>query len=166
MSEFDFAGRALDAEPLCVARFEVAGGLVEVGATPFHTRRLGYVTGGRFEGPRLSGDILPGGGNWSEAGVDADGAALGTFDARSLWRTDDGALIYVTYTGRSRIPREVGAAFRDPAAPPVDPAQYYLRIAPVFETADPRYLWLNGVLAVGVGERLDGGVRHHVWAVR
>ncbi len=165
MSEFDFAGRQLGFEPLCVARFEVADGLVDVGATPFHQRRLGYVTGGRFEGPRLSGAILPGGGNWAEAGAGEDGAAIGTFDARSLWKTDDGALIYLTYTGRSRIPADVGRAFRDPAQPAVDPSRYYLRIAPVFETADPRYLWLNSVLAVGVGERLEGGVRHFIYAI-
>src|SRR3546814_2150867 len=39
-------------------------------------------------------------------------------------------------------------------------SRYYLRIAPVFETASARYGWLNGLLAVGVGTRTDFGVRH------
>jgi hypothetical protein len=36
---------------------------------------------------------------------------------------------------------------------------------PVFETADPRYAWLNAVLAVGCGERVAGGVRHFIYAI-
>ena len=44
--------------------------------------------------------------------------------------------------------------------PDADPSRYYLRIAPVFETASARYGWLNGLLAVGVGTRTDFGVRH------
>lgn len=164
-SGFEFGDRRLMGAPLCCAAFQVAGGVVALGESPFGRRRLGYITGGRFEGPRLRGDILPGGGNWSLSGELPDGSAVGTFDARSLWRTDDGALIYVTYTGRSVIPQDVGLAFRDPAQPHVDPGQYALRIAPVFETSDPRYAWLNGVLAVGCGEREPEGVRHFIYAI-
>jgi hypothetical protein len=164
LSEFDFGGRRLTSEPLCCAAFEV-GDILALGASPWRNRRVGYITGGRFEGPRLKGAILPGGGNWPEAAVAPDGAAVGTFDARSVWKTDDGALIYVTYTGRSLIPAEVGEAFRDPAQPHVDPSRYKLHIAPLFETADTRYAWLNAVLAVGCGERVSGGVRHYIYAI-
>ncbi len=164
MVDFDFAGRTLASEPLCCAVFEV-GEILPLGASPWRTRRVGYITGGRFEGPRLSGEILPGGGNWPESGVGPDGAAVGTFDARCVWRTHDGALIYVSYTGRSLIPADVGEAFRDPAQPHVDPSRYKLHIAPVFETADPRYAWLNSILAIGLGEREPGGVRHRMYAV-
>ena len=75
-------------------------------------------------------------------------------------------MIYVTYTGRSAIPPDVVKAFADPASPEVDPSRYYIRIAPVFETADPRYGWLNGVLAVGCGQRIAGGIRHWMFAIR
>jgi hypothetical protein len=47
----------------------------------------------------------------------------------------------------------------------VDPSRYAIRIALVFETADPRYDWLNGVLAVGCGERVTGGIRHYIYAI-
>lgn len=147
---------------LCTVEFEVAGGLIAIGASPFGDQRLGYVTGGRFFGDRLNGIVLPGGGNWSRSGRIEGSGAVGTFDARAVWQTDSGSLIYVTYGGRSVIPDSVRAEFADPAAPHVDPARYYLRIAPVFETADPALGWLNGVLAVGVGERTDFGVRHVV----
>jgi len=145
---------------LCTVEFEVDGGLIAIGASPFGEQRLGYVTGGRFLGPRLEGIVLPGGGNWSRSGRLGADTSVGTFDARVVWQTSQGELIYVTYSGRSRVPDDVRAMFTDPAAPPVDPSHYYLRIAPVFETASSRLSWLNGVLAVGVGERTDFGVRH------
>ena len=161
---FDFP--ALKGEPLCVADFRVEGAIMPMGQSPWTSRRIGYVTGGRFEGPRLTGDILPGGGNWSTSGAIGEGLTAGTFDARVIFRTDDGAMIYVTYTGRSVISAEVAAAFQDPAkADLVSDSDYYIRIAPVFETADPRYQWLNGVLAVGCGHRTTTGIRHSIFGV-
>jgi hypothetical protein len=160
--EFDFP--TLDSEPLCVVDFHV-GGIMAIGQSPWVDRRVGYVTGGRFEGPRLSGEVLPGGGNWPTSGQIPTGEAVGTFDARVVLKTDDGAMIYVTYTGRSVVSPEVGARFRDPAQPDVPHSDYYIRIAPVFETADPRYAWLNGVLAVGCGHRTATGIRHSVFAI-
>jgi hypothetical protein len=151
---------ALVSRPLCTVEFEVGGGLIAIGASPFGDQRLGYITGGRFFGPRINGIVLPGGGNWSRGGRLGDAASAGTFDARAVWQTDDGALIYLSYTGRSIIPDDVRATFADPAAPDADSSRYYLRIAPVFETASEQYGWLNGLLAVGVGERTDFGVRH------
>lgn len=153
---------SLEARYLCTVEFEVAGGLIAIGASPFGDRRLGYVTGGRFMGPRLAGIVLPGGGNWSQGGRLGSDLSIGTFDARVVWQTREGDLIYVTYSGRSRVPDGVRALFADPASPAVDPGDYYLRIAPVFETASARFGWLNGILAVGVGERTSFGVRHIV----
>lgn len=155
----------LVARPLCVADFEVQGGIMALGRSPFSDRRVGYITGGAFRGERLSGEILPGGGNWSHGGPLEPGVQVAAFDARSMWRTHDGALIHLTYAGRSVVPDAVSAAFRDPEAPEVDPEAYSIRIAPVFETADPRYAWLNGVLAVGRGQRMEWGVRHWIYAI-
>ncbi len=151
---------ALASRHLCTVEFEVGGGIIGLGASPFGDQRLGYISGGRFSGPRINGIVLPGGGNWSRSGRLGDSASVGTFDARAVWETDDGALVYVSYTGRNIIPDDVRATFADPAVPDADPSRYYLRIAPVFETASLQYSWLNGVLAVGVGERTDFGVRH------
>ncbi|BBB12422.1 DUF3237 domain-containing protein [Sphingopyxis sp. FD7] len=154
------APSALASRYLCTAEFEVGGGIIGIGASPFGEQRLGYISGGRFFGPQLSGMVLPGGGNWSRSGRLGESASVGTFDARAVWQTDDGALIYVSYTGRSLIPDDVRATFADPAVSDAPPSRYYLRIAPVFETANAKYGWLNGMLAVGVGERTESGVRH------
>lgn len=166
MTDETFQWGPLASEPLCVADFRVEGPIMPLGQSPFADRKVGYVTGGSFEGARLKGEILPGGGNWSTNGPLDDGQGVGTFDARTLWRTEDGAMIYVTYTGRSLIFDAVIKEFRDPDAAPVDPSRYYIRIAPVFETSDPRYAWLNGVLAVGCGQRMPWGIRHWMFAIK
>lgn len=151
---------------LCTIDFEVRDGVFAIGRSPFGDQRMGYITGGSFAGPRMRGEVLPGGGNWSRGGRLGADASVGTFDARAVLKTHDGALIYVTYGGRSVIPDDVRAEFGDPAkADLVDPSRYYLRIAPVFETAHPDYQWLNGVLAVGHGERIDGGARQKLFAI-
>lgn len=152
--------RTLVGRYLCSVEFEV-GGLFGIGASPLGDLRIGYVTGGRFSGERLRGVVLPGGGNWSRSGRFSDDASLGTFDARAVWQTDDEALIYVSYTGRSVIPDAVRAAMAGPdSGASLDPASYLLRIAMTFETAAEQYRWINGVLAVGIGTKTVTGVRH------
>jgi hypothetical protein len=157
--------RSLSGTFLCTADFLVPDGIMELGASPWGSRRVGYIGGGHFSGPALAGVVLPGGGNWSQGGKLANGDSVGTFDARAVWRTNDGAIIYLTYTGRSVVSDAVRRSFANPEAPPVDPLDYYLRIAVVFETAGPSHDWLNGVLAVGIGERTAQGVRHQIFQV-
>ena len=159
------APTALASRHLCTVEFEVGSGIIAIGASPFGDQRLGYISGGRFFGPRINGTVLPGGGNWSRSGRMGEDASVGTFDARAVWQSEDGELIYVSYTGRSIISDDARATFADPAVPDADTSQYYLRIAPVFETASAKYGWLNDVLAVGVGERTDFGVRHQIYEV-
>src|SRR3546814_16757841 len=59
---------ALATRHLCTVEFEVGGGIIGIGASPFGDQRLGYSSGGRFFGPRINGIVLPGGGNWSRSG--------------------------------------------------------------------------------------------------
>jgi len=75
-------------------------------------------------------------------------------------------MIYVTYGGRLVIPPAVLGAFRDPATVEQLPQDsYYFRIQPTFETADERYGWLNGLVAVGIGRRTAEGVRYRILGV-
>src|SRR3546814_15509862 len=90
----DKAPAALASRHLCTVEFEVGGGLIAIGASPFGDQRLGYITGGRFFGPRLNGIVLPGGGNWSRGGRLGEASSVGTFAARAVWRPDDGDLVY------------------------------------------------------------------------
>ena len=49
---------------------------------------------------------------------------------------------------------------------PVDPALYYMRTLPRFETGDPRYDWLNKLICVGTGARLATAVLISVYEVK
>lgn len=157
----------LDGEFLCEVAIALdAEAPLDLGASPWRKRRVSDIAGGRFDGPRLAGRVRRSGADWSEGGVAADGGIATAVDVRSLWQTDDGALIYVTYSGRLVIPAAVAPAFRDPEqVETVDPGDYYFRIAPVFETSDARYAWLNEILAVGLGRRTADGVVYRLFRV-
>lgn len=137
-----------------------------IGPSPWRNRRVSDIAGGRFEGPRLAGTVRRSGADWSEGGRARDGGIATALDVRSLWQTDDGALIYVTYGGRLVIPAAAAAAFRDPAKlDSLDPSAYYFRICPLFETAAEPYAWLNEIVAVGMGRRTSTGVTYRVFQV-
>ncbi len=157
----------LSARFLCEVIIELdADAPLAIGRSPWRNRRVSDIAGGWFRGPRLSGEVRRSGADWSEGGSAADGGIATAVDVRSLWQTDDGELIYVTYTGRLVVPAAVADAFRDPATvESVDPAEYYFRICPVFETASPRYGWLNEIVAVGSGRRTARGVTYRIFQV-
>ncbi len=126
----------------------------QVGAVPHGNRTIFPNTGGDFEGPRLRGRVLPGGGDWTL--LRADGIL--ELDLRITLETDDGALIYMTFAGVRHAPPDVAAALGRGEA--VDPASYYFRTVPRFETAAPRYAFLNRIIAVGSGDIRAGGPVH------
>jgi hypothetical protein len=109
-----------------------------IGATPHGTRVIFPITGGTFEGERLRGTVLGGGADW------VSGYSDGTFelDLRVTLETDDGALIHMTFTGVR------------------DDGRRYFRTLPRFETAAPKYAFLNRLLAVGTGELHPDGPVH------
>src|SRR5439155_14076925 len=61
----------------------------KIGLVPHGTRATAPITSGTFEGPRLRGTVLPGGGDWTL--LRADGVL--ELDLRLTLQTDDGALI-------------------------------------------------------------------------
>ncbi len=117
-----------------------------------------HVTGGSFDGDRLRGRVLPVSGDWV---IVEKGYAR--VDVRLLLQTEDDVLIYMTYRGIHTL----GAAHRErlAAGQALDPASYYFRTAPMFETAAPAYDWLNRVVSVGVGERTLTHVEYNVFEV-
>ena len=120
---------------------------LSVGQSAVGERRIINITGGSFSGPRLSGTILPGGADWQI--IRPDG--ITEVEARYTLQTNDGALIYVVNRGLRHGPDEVMK--RMAAGEEVDPGLYYFRTTPVFETGSEAYRWLNGLIAVAVGER-------------
>jgi hypothetical protein len=131
----------------------------ELGDTPRGRRRIIGISGGRFSGERLSGRVLPGGADWQV--IRADGVA--DLDARYTLETEDGALIYVRNRGLRHGPPEVLRQLA--AGEAVDPARYYMRTTPLFETGDARYAWLNRIVCVATGARRPAAVELEIFQV-
>jgi len=131
----------------------------QVGAGPLGTRMVFNVTGGEFFGPRLRGRILPGGGDW----LLIDAAGIGRLDVRATFETDDGALIYVQYYGVLAIDEKVSGALAGEKE--TDFGDSYFITQPRFETGDPRYAWLNRIVALAEGRVLCGAVEYRVFEV-
>ena len=149
---------SLQLRPIFIFRINVAKPFV-IGQTTSADRRVGEITGGTFEGERLRGKILSGGSDWQN--VRRDGSWL--LDVRIVLETDDQHLIGMTYKGIRHGPQPV--LDRIARGESVSPADYYLRVAPFFETASEKYGWLNNVVAVGTGHRLPSGPIYQVFEV-
>src|ERR1700710_1409059 len=140
----------LQIQPLFVMRLNVRP-LQIIGETPGPYRRVGVVPGGTFAGKRLAGEVLEGGNDWQS--VRNDGSTA--LDVRLVLKTDDDALIAMTYRGLRHGPPDIIARLEKGET--VDPQSYYFRIAPLFETAAKSYAWINKVVAIGTGHRLADG---------
>ena len=125
---------------------------IDVGSTPQGVRRVVPILGGRFEGPKLKGEILPGGADWQF--TRADGVT--ELEALYLLRTDDGVVIQVRNRGLRHGPEEVMQ--RLAAGQPVDPGKYYFRAAPAFSAPEGRYSWLNKSLFLCTGSRQPASI--------
>jgi uncharacterized protein DUF3237 len=129
----------INSRPLMVLRLATpaTSGLASM---PPGTLTIVPVTGGSFDGERLRGKVLAGGGDW----VTTRGNGTLTLDLRITLETDDGGLIHMTFTGVR------------------DDANHYFRTAPRFETAVPKYAFLNRLVAVGSGETRPEGPVHTI----
>jgi hypothetical protein len=130
-----------------------------VGAGPAGERRIVPILGGRIEGPRMQGEILPGGADYQL--IRADGVA--EIEARYTLKLEDGALVYVVNRGlRHASPNDMARLLRGEMVPP---ERVYFRTAPVFETAAPAHAWLMRRLFLGLGERQPDSVRVRIFAL-
>lgn len=133
--------------------------LQKIGAAPIGWRGIYPVDGGYFEGPRLGGKVLPNGSDWVTRR--ADGATL--LDVRLGLMTTDGATIAMSYTGLFSIVDSAAERYRK--GEPVAYGESYVRTTPRFETADPRYDWLNRIVAVANGGPPGSSPTYEVFAI-
>jgi len=149
----------IQTRPLFEIRLQVPQ-IVDIGDTPLGRRRIATVSGGEFQGERLRGTVVGApAGDWLLQRNDG----VTVLDVRLLMRTDDGELIYMAYRGLRHGPAEVMA--RLAAGEIVDPATYYFRMVPVFETSSKKYEWINKIVAVGTGRREPAGPIYSVHEV-
>jgi len=112
------------------------GPLEDHGLTRAGHRRVVPITGGRVSG-LVEAEILPGGADWQL--VRPDGAV--DIDTRYSARTPAGEYVHFRTSGvRSGRPEILEALLR---GEPVDPAEYYFRVAVYLETSAPRLAGLE-----------------------
>ncbi len=143
-----------------VAEVEASvGPPISLGAGPLGERRIVPILGGTISGPRLVGEVLPGGADFQL--IRPDGVA--EIEARYTLRLADGALVQVTNRGlRHAAPEDMARLLR---GEPVPPDRVYFRTAPVFETPAPALSWLTRSLFIGLGERRPDSVLIRIFAV-
>jgi hypothetical protein len=139
------------------ARFDVAAPIL-LGPGPHGERRVVPILGGRIAGPRLAGEVLPGGTDHQL--IRPDGVT--EIVARYSLRLDDGALVHVVNRGlRHAAPEDMARLLR---GEPVPPERVYFRTTPVFETASPAHAWLHRSVFLGHGERQPSAVLIRIYA--
>jgi hypothetical protein len=105
---------------------------VDAGIAPTVRRVIAEIASVSLAG-RLSGSLA---GSSSADWLTLSNGGLGLPDVRLAIRTNDDAIILMSYSGRIKF---------QPGQPSL------VMVAPVFETGDERYSWLNEVQAVGKG---------------
>src|SRR2546427_10049604 len=121
----------MDFRLLMTLQVAVAGAQ-KIGAVPHGTRVTAPIASGHFEGPRLRGKVLPGGGDWTL--LRGDGVL--ELDLRLTLETDDGTLIHMTSVGLRHGPPEVLPPLRP--AERVEPSTHYYPTTPRFRTPAPK----------------------------
>jgi uncharacterized protein DUF3237 len=148
----------LSPAPIFTVHAELAD-MVRLGRTPVGERRVIGILGGRVEGPKFTGRVLPGGADWQV--IRSDGAA--DIEARYMIESDDGGRVLVSSEGLRHGPAEVLEKIA--RGENVDPKLYYFRTVMRFETAEPSLDWLNRILALARGKREARAVRLDVYEV-
>ena len=102
------------------------------------------VTGGTFSGPNIEGTVHAGGADWI---TQVSGHT--SLDVRITLETDDGAIIFMSYTG---------VVSRGDTG-------LYWRVRPIFQTASEKYDWLNHVVCVGKNKQVPGKVAYDIFGI-
>jgi hypothetical protein len=86
-------------------------------------------------------------------------------DVRAVWETNDGAKIYVTYTGKIIKPNEeIINNHKDISD--INSEYYYFRMSPSFNTNSEKYFWLNDIVTIAIGRLISGGVVYKIFKIK
>jgi len=138
---------SIELVPLMNARIDLREPIL-IPDTPSGTRMIVEVESATFEGDRIKGKQKGvAAADWLTVGPEG----TGTLDVRATLETDDGALIFNFYRGRLDATNPIGSP---------------IYAAPLYETGDERYAWINKIQAVAKG-KTDGQVlEYEIYEVR
>ena len=141
------------------ARVEVAAPL-ELGETGDGRRRFIAITGGKVTGPMMTGEVLPGGGDWQTIMP----GGLTQVEARYFLKAADGTVVEVENSGvRVAEPAVIERLAR---GEDVDPSAYYFRTTPRFTVRAGPHEWLRRSTFVARGIRKPDHVLVDFYVVR
>jgi hypothetical protein len=87
---------------------------------------------------------------------------IARIDVRAVLRTDDGAAIYMTNTGRARLGEHAGRFF---AGELVTAEEAYIRTAPLFDTTAERYARLSSLVTIAYCDLSPTEIRYRIYAL-
>jgi hypothetical protein len=121
--------------------------------------------GGWAKGPKINGTFIAPGGDWLQ--ILPSGALR--LDVRATLKTDDGALIYISYNGIIQHSAESAEKLGKGELLTTKDIPYFIT-TPTFQTSSDKYAWLNSlqlvnkVVEVKLGE--GGYVKYDVFILR
>ena len=123
------------------------GGVTTAGDIGHGVRRIIPITGGEVRGPDINGKVCAFGADFQIIRPNE----LIELEAKYVFETDDGAVVYVENKGIRFGPVELLQRLKRGEA--VDPKLIYFRTVPRFETGAAKYRWLMESLFVGSAAR-------------
>lgn len=125
---------------------------VEQGTVNGLRMRFVPISGGKIQGPKLNGTVLPGGGDWQSISPD------GLTEVNALYniRADDGTVIAIRNAGVRTASAEVTK--RMAAGEEVRPDDYYMRTSARFTVEAGPHDWMNRTMFVVRGIRMPDHV--------
>ncbi len=120
---------------------------VEQGVIDGGRRRFIAIKGGTVQGPRLSGTVMAGGGDWQTIMP----GGLVRLDARYFLKAADGTVIEISNPGIRVASAEVTEKLARGEL--VDPSLYYFRSTPSFHVSGDAYAWMQRAVFVARGIR-------------
>lgn len=135
------------------------GQTLQMNGGPFGARIATTVSAGSVKGDRISGTLIGPGADWAIVGTDG----YAHIDVRMQIRTDDGADLFVHYTGSIELSEVAFTALLGDGETGFD--DQYFRTHVRLESGDDRYTWVNRCLFVGQGRVTTDGVEYEVFGV-
>lgn len=122
-------------------------------------RVIAEVSGGTFEGERLRGTVLTPGADWVVLNE-----GYGEVDVRLNLLCDDGARVYMHYTGV--LEQNEAALNALSGSGETNYGDHYFVTQPRFECGHEGYEWLNRTVAIAEGRLIKGEVEYRVFECR